>query len=107
MENNLHFDFQRVLDREKFELITQKIQYDELKRANIEGLEYCPFCDYVALLSDTESVFKCKNIDCMKETCRKCRHEAHIPKRCNEIEYDEDVQRRTYIENKMSEALIR
>lgn len=96
-----------VLDKNTFELLTQKIQYEELKNANIEGLESCAFCNYVVLLPDTEKVLKCKNIHCMKETCRNCRHEAHIPKRCNEIEYDEDVRRRTYVENKMTEALIR
>ena len=32
---------------------------------------------------------------------------SHIPLRCEEVEKDVEVRKRTYIENKMAEALIR
>ncbi|XP_045464143.1 uncharacterized protein LOC123673603 isoform X2 [Harmonia axyridis] len=107
---NSEFDIstlRMVLDKKIFDPLFTKIQIEELKRANIDGLETCPFCDFSMILSDQEKIFKCQNVDCMEMTCRECRHKAHMPLKCNEIEYDEDVRRRTYIENKMTEALVR
>lgn len=96
-----------VLDKKTFDPLFTKIQIDEVKRANIDGLETCPYCDFSMILSDGEKIFQCQNLECMESTCRECRHKSHVPFRCNEIEYDEDVRRRTYIENKMTEALVR
>jgi len=45
--------------------------------------------------------------ECGKESCRMCREISHIPLRCEEVEKDVEVRKRTYIENKMAEALIR
>lgn len=98
---------QMVLDSVVFSRMAQRKQMEEVKRANIEGLETCPYCDFSNIPAENDKIFKCLNPDCMKETCRECRHIAHIPLRCNEIEYDEDVKMRTYIENKMTEALLR
>lgn len=96
-----------VLSENIFNHLAQRIASEEIKRANIDGLETCPFCGYAMILSEADRVLKCTNIECMMESCRDCRHKSHIPFRCNEIEYDEDVKRRTYIENKMTEALTR
>ncbi|XP_072385345.1 uncharacterized protein [Diabrotica undecimpunctata] len=98
---------QMVLPNKLFERLAQKIASEEIRKANVEGLEVCPFCDFATILPDEDKIFKCENPECLKESCRQCKHESHVPKRCNEIEYDEDVQRRTYIENKMTEALTR
>ncbi|CAG9836615.1 unnamed protein product, partial [Diabrotica balteata] len=98
---------QMVLPNKLFERLAQKIASEEIRKANVDGLEVCPFCDFATILPDEDKIFKCENPECLKESCRQCKHESHVPKRCNEIEYDEDVQRRTYIENKMTEALTR
>ncbi|KAF5278107.1 hypothetical protein FQR65_LT03623 [Abscondita terminalis] len=98
---------QMVLDSVVFSRMAQRKQMEEIKRANIDDLETCPFCEYATIPPPDSKIFKCLNEDCMKESCRECRHVAHIPLRCNEIEYDEDVKMRTYIENKMTEALLR
>ncbi|XP_066143668.1 E3 ubiquitin-protein ligase RNF216-like [Euwallacea fornicatus] len=98
---------QMVLPRNTFERLMLKIQSEEVKRANVDGLETCPFCEFASIPPTESKVFKCENLECLKESCRLCRHESHIPKRCNEIEYDEDVRRRTFIENMMTEALAR
>lgn len=90
-----------------FKHLAQRIASEEIKKANIEGLETCPFCVFALILNETDKIINCTNMDCMMESCRDCRHKSHIPLRCSEIEYDEDVQRRTYIENKMTEALTR
>lgn len=98
---------QMVLDSVVFSRMAQRKQMDEVKRANIDGLETCPFCDFATIPPPDSKIFTCLNEECMKESCRECRHVSHIPLRCNEIEYDEDVKMRTYIENKMTEALLR
>jgi len=38
--------------------------------------------------------------------CRKCKRPSHIPQRCEEIE-SKEVRMRTFIENKMTDALVR
>uniref|UniRef100_V5GJN0 E3 ubiquitin-protein ligase n=1 Tax=Anoplophora glabripennis TaxID=217634 RepID=V5GJN0_ANOGL len=105
-EFSLH-TLQMVLPRNTFEKLAQNIAIEEAKRANIDGVEMCPFCDWIVVVPDDKKVIKCCNMDCMTESCRMCRHVSHIPLKCNEVEYDEDVRRRTYIENKMTEALTR
>ena len=52
-------------------------------------------------------MFTCLNPECGKESCRICKEISHIPLRCEEVEKDVEVRKRTYIENKMAEALIR
>lgn len=96
-----------VLPENTFKHLAQRIASDEIQKANIEGLDTCPFCGFAMILETSERIIKCTNTDCMVESCRQCRHKSHIPMRCSEIEYDEDVKRRTYIENKMTEALTR
>lgn len=98
---------QMVLDSVIFSRMAQRMQAEEIRKANIVGLETCPYCDFSTIPAENDKIFKCLNAECMKETCRECRHVAHIPLRCSEIEYDEDVKMRTYIENKMTEALVR
>ena len=49
-------------------------------------------------------MFRCHDPDCGKESCRLCRELSHIPLRCDEIEKDNEVRKRTYIENKMTEV---
>lgn len=96
-----------ILPENTFNHLAQRITSDEIKKANIEGLETCPFCGFAYILSELDKIIKCTNTECLIESCRECRHKSHIPLRCSEIEYDEDVKRRTYIENKMTEALTR
>lgn len=98
---------QSVLAPVTYQRLTQRRQMEEIAEAKIPGLETCPFCEYATIPAEEDKVFQCENIDCKKMSCRKCRHESHLPLRCNEIEYDEDVRIRTAIENKMSEAMLR
>ena len=81
-----------------------------MSQADIEGLERCPFCDFATIMESSpeeNKVFPCQNPECGKESCRLCHEISHIPLRCDEVEKDAEVRKRTYIENKMSEALIR
>ena len=38
---------------------------------------------------------------------RLCKEESHIPLRCEEVEKQNETDMRTYIENKMTEAMVR
>ena len=79
-------------------------------KANLDDLEQCPFCPFATIMEvpkEMNKVFSCLNPDCGKDSCRLCGQLSHIPMRCEEMENDEVVRKRTYIENKMAEALIR
>lgn len=99
--------FQCAISPKLFSKVAQKKQLEEVKAAGIEDLEMCPFCDFATIPAENDKLFRCLNPECMKESCRQCKEPSHIPLRCDEIEKDEDVKRRTYIENKMSEALLK
>lgn len=90
-----------------FSKVAQRKQLEEVKAAGINELEMCPFCDFATIPAPEDKLFKCLNPECMKESCRQCKEPSHIPYHCDEIEKDDDVKKRTYIENKMTEALVR
>ncbi|CAH0547743.1 unnamed protein product [Brassicogethes aeneus] len=96
-----------VLSANIYEKLEQRIQNEEIKNAMLDDSDSCPFCGHVQVFTETNKIFKCQNEECAQESCRLCKHVSHIPLRCNEIEYDEDVQRRTFIENQMAEAVMR
>jgi TRIAD3 protein (E3 ubiquitin-protein ligase RNF216) len=52
----------------------------ELMRANIEGLQSCPFCPYScvkpALFTDAPEVFQCEHPTCGKRSCTRCKGEV-------------------------------
>ncbi|XP_049838075.1 uncharacterized protein LOC126282429 [Schistocerca gregaria] len=98
---------QRVLKPSVFSKMLQRKQMEEIKSAAIHGLEVCPFCDFASIPPEEDKVFCCLNPECMKESCRKCKELNHIPLRCEEVEKPEEVKMRTYIEDRMTEALIR
>ncbi|XP_046990842.1 uncharacterized protein LOC124595957 [Schistocerca americana] len=98
---------QRVLKPSVFSKMLQRKQMEEIKSAAICGLEVCPFCDFASIPPEEDKVFCCLNPECMKESCRKCKELNHIPLRCEEVEKPEEVKIRTYIEDRMTEALIR
>ncbi|CAG9853865.1 unnamed protein product [Phyllotreta striolata] len=96
-----------ALPRDTLNTIALKIATEEITKANIDGTAVCPFCGLAQPTVKEETIIKCINVDCLMESCKQCGHESHLPMKCNEIEYDEDVQRRTFIENKMTDALAR
>ncbi|XP_025200345.1 E3 ubiquitin-protein ligase RNF216-like [Melanaphis sacchari] len=96
-----------IVDDKLYQRIMRLKQAQEIKAADIEGLETCAFCDYSVILSPDLKIINCLNPECKKETCRECREESHFPYRCDQIEKAPEVQVRTMIENKMTEVLIR
>jgi hypothetical protein len=83
---------------------------DGFFQAGLEGLEQCPFCPFATIMDvpkEQNKIFNCLNPECGKDSCRLCGELSHIPLRCDEMEDDAVVRKRTYIENKMAEAMIR
>ncbi len=98
---------QQALPADVFSKWLKKIQLAEVERAAVEGLERCPFCEFATIMEtrpEEDKVFGCQNPECGKESCRLCGELAHIPLRCEEVEKDAEVRKRTYIENKMTEV---
>ncbi|XP_054261210.1 uncharacterized protein LOC128985602 [Macrosteles quadrilineatus] len=105
-----HFSLQlleTLVDATMFSRLLQRIQFDEVRAADIEGLEVCPFCDFAIILPPETNIFKCLNPECLRESCRKCHRISHIPLRCEEVENDDQARARKYIEDEMTRALIR
>lgn len=64
--------------------------------------------DFCLVIDDpNERIFRCLNQECLKETCRTCGESNHIPLRCDEVEKRDELDMRTFIENRVSEAMIR
>uniref|UniRef100_A0A914VYQ5 RING-type domain-containing protein n=1 Tax=Plectus sambesii TaxID=2011161 RepID=A0A914VYQ5_9BILA len=99
---------QVVMDGKALQLLVRRAQQDELHAAKLDNMDSCPFCDFAMIIdNDLERLFRCLNPECLRESCRKCREPSHIPLRCEEVEQDEDTKMRTFIENRMAEAMIR
>ncbi|CAM2727175.1 unnamed protein product [Rotaria socialis] len=91
-----------------FSRLLIKIQQEELRLANIQNFEQCRYCTFGTIIDDPhERVFRCLNQECLKETCRACGEPNHIPLRCDEVEKKDELDMRTFIENRVSEAMIR
>uniref|UniRef100_A0A914XNE5 RING-type domain-containing protein n=1 Tax=Plectus sambesii TaxID=2011161 RepID=A0A914XNE5_9BILA len=99
---------QTALAPETFSLLARRQQAASLRQAHIDNLEHCPYCDFSMVIENAaERLFRCRNRDCLKETCRECHKPSHIPLHCDEVERDEETRMRTFVEERMAEALIR
>lgn len=64
---------QRALHANMFSKWLKKIQLAEVEKADFEGLEKCPFCEFATIMEhdpEVDKVFKCQNPECGKESCR-------------------------------------
>lgn len=98
---------EKVLKPRVYQKLLARKQADDISKAGIKNLVTCPSCHYAVEMPESEKVFNCENPDCRKSACRLCWGDNHLPLRCEEVEKDDEVKRRTQIENAMSEAMIR
>ncbi|XP_006815806.2 uncharacterized protein LOC102801442 [Saccoglossus kowalevskii] len=99
---------QKVLLPSVMSNLLKRIQEEEIKKADIPNLETCPFCTFATIMDNPDDkVFKCQNTECLKESCRLCKELNHIPLRCEEVEKENETKKRTFIENQMTEAMLR
>lgn len=84
-------------------------QEDEVRCAELDGLEECPFCDYKAICppKEVDKEFRCNNDDCGIVSCRLCQLETHIPLSCEERAKASSLDARHTVEEAMTAALIR
>jgi hypothetical protein len=100
----------RFLQPKLIALHSRLVQRRELKEANLECFEECPFCDWGCIMEvpiDREPLLRCLNREngCGVASCRKCKKKSHAPKPCEEDEAGKDA--RLVVEEAMSKALVR
>ncbi|ELU12923.1 hypothetical protein CAPTEDRAFT_155420 [Capitella teleta] len=99
---------QKALKPKTFDLLLRKIQETEIEQAGLDDLVKCPFCTFATIMPNPEDkVLYCKNPDCLRESCRLCQEPNHIPLRCEEVEKQGETDMRTFIEMRVSEAMLR
>ncbi|CAF0773983.1 unnamed protein product [Adineta steineri] len=97
-----------LLPSKDLKRLNRRIQEENIRQAEIDGLECCPYCPYAVIVDNpNDKIFRCLNPECMKETCRLCNEPNHIPLRCDEIEKGIELEMRKFIEEHVTEAMIR
>ncbi|KAF8527443.1 hypothetical protein BU17DRAFT_34385, partial [Hysterangium stoloniferum] len=97
----------KCVDEHTMVLLEKIQQMAAIREANIEGLEGCPFCDYVAI-----SIFTLHDVPwfhceaCNVDSCRMCNQVAHPNAPCKNLLGGRDEGDHT-IEEAMTKALVR
>ena len=99
----------RFLDDNMIEKLERIQQQDEIRKADLQNLSTCPFCDFAAICPPVEEdrEFRCHNLECGEISCRHCKLKSHIPLTCEESKKEDGVSERRVIEEARTEALIR
>ena len=83
-ENFAMATLQKAIKANTFSKWLKQIQIVELEKADIEGLEKCPFCPFATIMDTTpeeNKCFSCLNPECGKKSCRLCQESYHAPLR--------------------------
>lgn len=98
-----------ICDKKLLQKLADLQQEKDIRDANLDDLEECPFCDYKAIMPPIEENFEfnCANPDCEKVSCRRCKASSHIPISCEQFAKDKKANSRHTIEEAMTAALIR
>lgn len=98
-----------LADKKLLQKLADLQQEKDIRDAELEDLEDCPFCDYKAIMPPIEVNFEftCANPECEKVSCRRCKATSHIPISCEQYAKDKKANSRHTIEEAMTAALIR
>ncbi|XP_070182008.1 E3 ubiquitin-protein ligase RNF216-like isoform X2 [Littorina saxatilis] len=97
-----------VLPSSMFSKVLRKLQEEEVRQAGIPDLVDCPFCNFATIMDNPEDrVFHCLNPECLKDSCRFCQEPNHVPLKCEEVEKQSETDMRTFIEKRVTEAMLR
>lgn len=103
-------EIMRFVD-DKMLLALDKLQQEaELRLADMDDLETCPFCEFAAILGPIEEdkEFRCENSECGEVSCRLCKEKSHIPKTCEEFKRENTtLNARHAVEEAMTAAMVR
>lgn len=62
---------QKILDGRILQQLLQRSQLDEIRAANLDNMDTCPFCDFAMIIDNVdERLFQCRNSTCLRESCR-------------------------------------
>ncbi|KAH9326081.1 hypothetical protein KI387_006259, partial [Taxus chinensis] len=100
-------EVRRALPVDVIERYEQRQAQADIERARLEGLVYCPFCNFPCEVDEGVRVLECPNSKCSKASCIQCKEPSHIPLRCEEVEKKSETALRRKIEEVMTKAVIR
>ncbi|KAJ3129993.1 hypothetical protein HK098_007259 [Nowakowskiella sp. JEL0407] len=103
-------EIRRFLGEKTWEGYQKLRMEEEVRMAEIDGLESCPFCSFAMIMLDTfeeNKLFVCQNEECKVVSCRNCKKKNHLPRTCEEVQKDTTLNAQHQIEEAMSLALLR
>ena len=59
-----------ILEPKMYKILFKNRQLDDIRKAKLQGLEICPYCNYSYIPPIEDKIFRCKFPECLKETCR-------------------------------------
>lgn len=97
------------LDAKMIEKLECLQQQDEIRKADLQNLVTCPFCNFIAecLPIEVDREFRCQNPVCEEVSCRLCKEKTHVPLSCQELKRENGISERRVIEEARTEALVR
>ncbi|KAF8523210.1 hypothetical protein JB92DRAFT_2705456 [Gautieria morchelliformis] len=98
----------QCLDDRTIALWDKLRQAKDIRDANLEGLEDCPFCDYALIIPLTVQqlpVFDCAK--CKNVSCRRCKKKGHAGRPCHDQSEDAKLKAEHAVEEAMTQALLR
>ncbi|KAE8580093.1 hypothetical protein XENTR_v10024301 [Xenopus tropicalis] len=102
-------EVEKVLPENILQKYYERKAEEDISAACADQLVRCPSCSFPALLDKDVDRFSCPNPHCRKETCKKCQKlwKEHVNLTCEELAESDDVNYRTFIEEKMTAACVR
>ncbi|CAK9061080.1 unnamed protein product [Durusdinium trenchii] len=104
----LDSSLQKALPRKDYVRYSRRSAALQAAASGLEDLVACPSCDFMVQMSDrNDGIVRCLDPECGKITCRWCMQPEHGPLKCDEVEKDGETRIRTFLEEKMAEAVLR
>ena len=99
---------QKALPRKDYVRYSRRSAALQAAASGMEDLVACPACDFMVQMTDrNDGIVRCLDPECGKITCRWCLQPEHGPLKCHEVEKDGETKIRTFVEEKMAEAVLR
>lgn len=100
-------EVKRFLPEKTYNLWMRMKTSEEIRSANIPGMQMCPFCDYAYVAENPLPLFSCAKKDCGIVSCSSCKRKDHRPHTCADLDRESKMTDQQKAEEKMAEAIIR